>query len=103
MRENAYQAKLIKKLENLFPGCVIIKNDANYRQGVPDLIILYNDRWAMLECKAHENAPTRPNQAYYVGLFDEMSFAAFIYPSNETEILRGLQQAFSPRRDPRVP
>lgn len=94
MLESTYQARLIRKLEGMFPGCFILKNDPNYRQGVPDLIILYRDRWAALEVKKDENARARPNQPYYVELLNSMSFAAFIYPSNETDILRGLQQAF---------
>lgn len=96
MREGAYQAKLIKKLRVLFPGCMILKNDSGYLQGVPDLIILYGDRWAMLEVKAYEDAPLQPNQDIYVEMLNEMSFAAFIYPSNEREILRALQQALKP-------
>ena len=94
MLESAYQARLIRKLEGMFPGCFILKNDSAYLQGVPDLIILYKARWAMLEVKKNKHAPAQPNQQYYVELLNSMSFAAFIYPSNETEILRGLQQAF---------
>jgi hypothetical protein len=94
MLESTYQARLIRRLEGMFPGCFILKNDSSYLQGVPDLLILYKDKWAMLEAKANENAPVRPNQPYYIELLNSMSFAAFIYPSNETEILRGLQQAF---------
>jgi hypothetical protein len=103
MLERHYQAKLIKKLEELFPGCMILKNDPEYLPGVPDLLILWGGRWAMLECKASETSPVRPNQPYYVELFNAMSFAAFIYPSNETEILRGLQRSFSSDGDARVP
>jgi hypothetical protein len=93
MRENGYQPKLIKKLRDLFPGCMILKNDSGYLQGVPDLIILFGDRWAMLEVKADASSPLQPNQDYYVEMLNEMSFAAFIHPSNEREILRALQQA----------
>jgi hypothetical protein len=101
--ESVYQGKLIKKLKFLFPGCVILKNDPGYLQGVPDLIILYRDRWAMLEAKANENSPSRPNQPYYVEKLNEMSFAAFIHPSNEEEILRALQQALGFSGDARLP
>lgn len=92
--ESEYQAKLIKKLRDMFPGCMVLKNDPGYKQGIPDLIILYRDRWAMLEAKANEDRPYQPNQPYYVDLLNEMSFAAFIYPSNEQEILRALQRSF---------
>ncbi len=39
MKENAYQTEVIKKLRLLFVGCVILKNDSTYMQGVPDLLI----------------------------------------------------------------
>jgi hypothetical protein len=55
--------------------------------------------WATLECKSSEDASTQPNQEYYIERLGEMSFAAYIYPENEEEVLNALQQAFeSPRR-----
>lgn len=102
MLERDYQAKLIKKLRVLFPGCVILKNDSSYLQGIPDLTIFYGDRWAMLEVKPDEKSRTQPNQPYYVELMNEMSFAAFVFPSNEQEILRALQQALKPGRHSRI-
>lgn len=97
-RENRYQAGLIDRLETLFPGCIILKNDSSYLQGVPDLLILFEDRWAMLEAKGSFDSPTQPNQPYYVDLFNRMSFAAFIDPSNEADVLYELQRAFGTRR-----
>lgn len=97
MRENEYQPRLIQKLERLFPGCVILKNDSSYLQGVPDLLVLFGNRWAMLEVKADETSKVQVNQPYWVDTFNQMSFSAFIYPSNEQEVLRGLEQAFSDR------
>lgn len=94
MLERDYQKKLIDKLEILFPGCFVLKNDPGYLQGVPDLLVLYGDRWAMLEVKTSAKAATRPNQTYYVELLDRMSFAAFVYPSNEEEVLDALTRAF---------
>ena len=94
MRENEYQAKLIKKLYRLFPGCQVLKNDADYQQGIPDLLILFNDMWAVLEPKAYEDAPHQPNQDYFIEKFNDMSFGAFIYPENEDEVLNDLQSAF---------
>lgn len=98
MAENAYQAKLIKKLQKRFPGCIIQKNDPNYRQGFPDLTIFFRDRWAALEVKAHADAPTQPNQPYYVEQLNAMSYAAFIYPENESEVLSELQRALTSDR-----
>lgn len=102
MRENQYQALLIEKLRDIFPGCFILKNDSGYRQGVPDLTILFRDRWAVLEVKASASESERPNQAYYISLLDEMSFAAFIFPENEEDVIHDLQQAFRSRRKTRV-
>lgn len=98
MRESVYQGKLIKKLKDRFPGCEVLKNDASYIQGIPDLTILYRDKWAMLEVKASATADEQPNQGYYVEHMDGMSFAAFIHPDNEEEVLDELQQAFGSRR-----
>lgn len=102
MLESTYQAYLVKKLEEMFPGCLILKNDANHRQGIPDLLILHKYRWALLEVKAAETAPHQPNQDYYVGMARRMSYAAFIYPENEEEVLDELRKSLEPRRKARV-
>lgn len=94
MLESQFDTKLINELKQRFPGCIILKNDANYLQGVPDRIILWNDKWATLETKKTKNASRRPNQDYYVNKMNEMSFSAFIYPENMEEVLDGLQQTF---------
>ncbi len=91
--ENKFQGKLIKELEELFPGCIVMKNDPNYIQGIPDLTILYKNHWATLECKKSENAKHGPNQDDYVEAMNKMSFSAFIYPENKEEVLNDLQQA----------
>lgn len=93
--ENRYQAGLIKRINAKFPGCVILKNDASYKQGMLDLTILYGKFWASLEVKESAKAKVQPNQDYYVQQLDAMSFAAFIYPENEAEVLDALQQAFT--------
>lgn len=102
MTENQYQAKLIKKLKDLFPDCVILKNDSLYQQGVPDLTIFYNQQWAALEVKRSLSDASQPNQEYFVKKLNRMSFAAFICPENEREVLSALQQAFEPPRRARV-
>lgn len=94
MLESAYQAGLVKRLEKLFNGCVIMKNDPNYRQGFPDLLVLFNDGWAVLEVKASENAPYRPNQEWWLAKLRDMSFSATIYPENEHEVLKALKEFF---------
>lgn len=92
--ESGFQDGLIKDLKNLFPGCMIMKLDSSYIQGIPDLLVLYKDKWATLECKKHANAIRQPNQPYYVDKMNEMSFSSFIYPENKEEVLYDLQQAF---------
>ena len=94
MNENRFQSKLIKEIEDTLPGSIVLKNDANYIQGIPDLLILYKDKWAALECKKNEKASARPNQRYYVNLMNSMSFSRFIYPENKEEVLNELQLAF---------
>jgi hypothetical protein len=94
MLENVFQARLIKELKELFPGCVIMKNDSSYIQGIPDLLILYKNKWASLECKKTSRAARQPNQEYYVEKMDEMSFSSFIYPENKDEVLDALYLHF---------
>lgn len=94
MLESAFQAKLKKKLKEMFPNCVVIKNDPENNQGFPDLTIFYNSHYALLECKRSEKASHQPNQDYYISLFDKMSFARFIYPENEKEVLYDLTNFF---------
>lgn len=94
MLENKFKTKLIRELKELFPGCIVLHPDANLIQGIPDLLILYGNRWAALEGKKFSGASRRPNQDYYVDLMNRMSFAAFIYPENKEAVLHELQQAF---------
>lgn len=86
---------LIPELRELFPGCIILKNDERLQQGISDLTILWYKHWALLEVKAYEHAERQPNQDYYVELGQAMSYGAFIYPENKEAILAQLQHAFS--------
>ena len=103
MRENRFQSELIKEIKERLPGCLVLKNDPNYIQGIPDLTVLYKEHWALLECKKSAHEKHQPNQDHYIEQGDEMSFARFIYPENREEVLDDLQQAFQPRRKARVP
>lgn len=94
MLENRFQANLIKEIKLIFPECIVMKNDSSYIQGIPDLLILYGDKWASLEVKKSKNAKHRPNQNYYVDKMNKMSFSRFIYPENKEEVLNDLQHAF---------
>lgn len=103
MTENQYQARLIKKLYAMFPGCIVLKLDSLYQQGILDLIILYGSMWASLEVKASGRSRIQANQRYFVERLDDMSFAAFIHPDNEAEVLDALQQTFESEGRARVP
>ena len=92
--ESGFQDKLIKDLKERFPGCMTFKMDQI--QGIPDLLVLYKDKWASLECKKSASAKRQPNQEHYVGKMDEMSFSRFIYPENKEEVLDELYKAFEP-------
>ena len=94
MLENKFQAKLIKEIKNRFPGCIVMKSDSSYIQGIPDLLILFGSKWASLECKKSANASKRPNQEYYVNRMNEMSFSRFICPENMKEVLDDLYKTF---------
>lgn len=95
--EADYQSGLRDRITDLFPGCLILKNDEQLCPGIPDLVVFWGPHYAFLEVKPKK--PTRasdwrPNQPWYIEELDRMSFAACIYPENEGEILYALQQAF---------
>ena len=102
MRESKFQSDLKNELKERFPGCIVTKLDSSNMQGIPDLLILYKDKWATLECKKSANAKRQPNQPYYVDMMNEMSFSSFIYPENKEEVLSELQHAFESSRSTRV-
>lgn len=90
--ESGFQDKLVKELKTLLPGCMVFKMDQI--QGIPDLLVLYKNKWGSLECKKNASAKRQPNQEYYVGLMNDMSFSRFISPENKEEVLNELQSAF---------
>lgn len=102
-KESKFQAGLIKELKDRFPDCMVLKNDPNYIQGIPDLMVLCGDKWAALEVKKDASAHHQPNQDFYVERMDKMSFSRFICPENKEEVLNELQQTFEPRRKTRIP
>ena len=97
--ESGFQDRLISTLKELVPGCMVFKMDQ--LQGIPDLLVLYKDKWASLECKRSARAKKRPNQDYYVEKMNEMSFSRFVSPENKEEVLDELQQIFKTRAERR--
>ena len=94
-RENAFQAGLIDELKETFSGCIVLKNDSSYMQGIPDLAVFYGDKWAMLECKKNAEASHQPNQDHYISVANAMGYAAFIYPENKNKVMEELKQHFA--------
>ncbi len=97
MIEAQYQAELKKEIKRRLPGAIVLKNDPTMIQGIPDLLILFEDRWAALEVKINGQAHHQPNQDYYIDIMNDMSFAAFIFPENEEEVLNAMEQTLQRR------
>lgn len=92
--ERDFQPGVKKRLKEEFPGCIVMKTDPNQIQGIPDLLVLYKDKWATLECKKEKKSSKRPNQDYYVNKMNDMAFSRFISPENEEEIFNELKIYF---------
>ena len=92
--ERDFERRLKKRLESIFPGCLYLKLDPTAVQGIPDRLVIWQDRWAALELKRSPRAKKQPNQEYYVDMMNEWSFAAFVHPGNVEEVLDALQRAF---------
>lgn len=102
MLERHFQSSVIKEIKTKLKGCIVLKTDPTYKQGLPDLLILYNKRWAALEIKKSKNAHKQPNQEFYISKMNKMSFAKFIYPENRKEIIDELCKALQSRGSTRI-
>lgn len=92
--ESKFQKELMDEIRELYPGCVILKNDSGYIQGIPDWTILYKKKWAVLEAKKEKKASHQPNQDYYVDKLNDMSYSSFVYPENRETVLDQLSKVF---------
>lgn len=102
MKESKFQNGLIKNIKKNFPDSIVLKTNPNYIQGIPDLIILYKDKWVALECKRSEKAHHQPNQEYYISKMNSMSYASFVYPENERRVLDEMESALRSSRRSRI-
>lgn len=93
MKESGFQHDLIRDIKQRLPEAIVLKNDAGYIQGIPDLLVLYKNRWAAIECKSRKGASLQPNQEYYLARMKQMSWASLIFPENRKEQLDELEQA----------
>lgn len=100
--ESIFKRKLIKQIEHDYPGAIVLKIHANYMQGIPDNIILFEKKWAIFEAKADEDSSHRLNQDYYINILNNMSLASFVYPQNKEKFLYELQRTLRPSRSTRI-
>lgn len=94
-RENEYQQGLKKRIKERFKHAIVAKLNPNDIQGIPDLVVIFKKHWALLECKRETDASKRPNQEFYIDFYNKWSFASFICPENEEEVLNAMEQSFS--------
>ena len=92
--ESNFQKELMDEIKERYPGCVVLKNDSGYIQGIPDWTILYKKKWAVLEAKRERKARKQPNQDYYVDKLNGMSYSSFVYPENKEDVLDQLSKVF---------
>lgn len=99
MLERDFQKKFIAKLKALFPGCIILKNNAKYKDSIPDLSFFYKNRYAFFEMKKSfhdylKSLKNQPNQRYYIDKLNDWSFASYVYPENMKEVIDRLVEEF---------
>lgn len=94
--ESKFQKEVKDSIKDRLPKCIIKKNEGT--QGFPDLLILNDDRWAVLEVKRSKDAHHQPNQEHYISELSKMSFASFIYPENKEEVLDAMVAALKSSR-----
>lgn len=98
MREATYQAKLVRRLRSKFKKlddiAVVMPMDGNTIQGWPDILILADMGWCVLEVKTDAGADRQPNQEYWLEWCnDRCLFASLIWPHCEEQVLEELFQA----------
>lgn len=97
--EGSFKSKLIKDIEKEFPDCIVTKLEADFKAGIPDILIVDGPRWATLEAKASKADVTKQRQNkeaqdYYVGKMRSMSYSSYVYPENKEEVLNELKIHF---------
>ena len=96
MKESTFQKIFLDKVRELVPGCIAMKNDAQYIQGIYDWTIQKGSKAAALEIKKSKDAPHRPNQDYYINKINEQGgFGRFVYPENEKQVLEDIVNFFN--------
>lgn len=75
-------------------GCRVIKQDPaiGKQKGIPDLLLLKEGWWGMLEIKAAKNSSHQPGQDDWVAWADDNSYGKFVYPGNWEQIKEELEE-----------
>lgn len=94
-KESEFQSDLIKQIKKDLPGSLVLKNDSGYLQGIPDLVVMHGNKYALLEVKKSPDEPHQPNQDYYIDKAKQESFGKFIFPENKEEILSEMYDYFT--------
>lgn len=95
-KEGTFQDSFINDVMSLYPEAIVLKNDANYLQGFPDLTILTSRGTVIAEVKKSANEKYQPNQEHYLAYMRAMGYPAFtVHPENREEILHAIQQSLS--------
>lgn len=90
--KSAFKRKLLELARQKRKDLVII--EVYDQRSMPDVIVLCGEKWAALEFKRSSQAAHRPNQDYFVDKLDQMSFATFVHPQNEEEVINELEFFF---------
>lgn len=106
--EADYKPQLMQRIAQRFSRYGFVRfqhNDPNApeSQGIPDLTVYIGDWWCLLEVKRSEKSKKRPNQDYYIELYGSTTFASFICPENEEEVLNALERSLEARRQACLP
>lgn len=90
MLESEVQKQFIDWVYNAFPEAIVMKNDASYLLGVPDLTIIVRSRWAFIETKKCSNSHKQPLQEDYIQYADTWAFGAFVDKDNAYRVFNEL-------------
>ena len=94
---NGFEKKFKERLEKEFgisKNRDIIKMNPLQCQGASDLIILVGDKNARVEVKASKDSSHRPNQDLYIDMYKQQTYASFVYPENEEQVISELHAHF---------
>lgn len=95
-KESDFQGDLIKEIQTRIPGSLVLKNDEQYLQGMPDLtVLLPGGCWAVLECKRKkpDDSDYQPNQKYYLNKLKSIGgYTATVFPENKDGVINELEK-----------